>query len=695
MRKSFYLSSLLFFCFFLSSATLMAAVGTPGVPAITSNPANDTVCSGDTAWFAIAANDTTGGPVHFTWEVSADGGSTWDTVHNVAPYSGASTDTLKVHSANYLNGYIYMCGASNDSGTTWSSSAILTVDTANAGTITGLAQVCKGTTITFGSTVAGGVWSNVDHSIDTVNSGGSVYGKSQGFDTVKYTVTNVCGSATSSVVVRVDTVVNNLAITGPTTTCVGHTISLMNGNTLGEWIWTASNDNVTVNDMGMVTGFAGGIDTVTYSFENACNDIDTFVYITVDTVLAHGSISGSTNQLCAGSWISLSDAAGGGAWLSGNPGVAVTDMSGNVTGVSQGVAVISYYLSNGCGVSTAMDTVTVFAVASTIIGNDSVGIGGTRLLSDTTINGTWSSNDTSIISIDSAGIAMGVAAGSAIITYSVTNVCGTTFATMILYTGIPHANAVTGADSVCAHSTITLSDNATGGVGTWSSGNTAVATVDNSGTVTGVSFGQTHITYTYTNGFGSATAVHPVYVNVPPIDSITGYSLYNIGGSYPFSAYSKNDTGGWVATPFINGSWTSNNAAVGEFVGTTDAVLVLYGYGTITITYSATNTCGTTDTSFTITLNNPEGVNSVANTSSILNVYPNPSEGNFTINLSSAANEQAVVTITNIVGEKIKEFTMSTNKAYELQLDQPDGVYFLNATTTSAGKYSAKITIAK
>ncbi len=123
MRKSFYLSSLLFFCFFLSSATLMAQSSTPGAPVITSNPKNDTVCSGSTAWFAITANDTLGGDtmtIHYTWEVSADGGATWDTVHNTAPYSGAKTDTLRIHAANYLNGYWYMCGATTDSGSTWS-----------------------------------------------------------------------------------------------------------------------------------------------------------------------------------------------------------------------------------------------------------------------------------------------------------------------------------------------------------------------------------------------------------------------------------------------------------------------------------------------------------------------------------------------------------------------------------------------
>ena len=84
----------------------------------------------------------------------------------------------------------------------------------------------------------------------------------------------------------------------------------------------------------------------------------------------------------------------------------------------------------------------------------------------------------------------------------------------------------------------------------------------------------------------------------------------------------------------------------------------------------------------------------VANSGAVLNVYPNPSTGDLTINLLSANDEKAVVTITNIVGTKVKELTINTNKAAVLNLDQPDGIYFLTATAPS-GKYSAKITITK
>ena len=105
-----------------------------------------------------------------------------------------------------------------------------------------------------------------------------------------------------------------------------------------------------------------------------------------------------------------------------------------------------------------------------------------------------------------------------------------------------------------------------------------------------------------------------------------------------------------------------------------------------------TNACGTTDTSFIINVPFIAGVNEVANPVAVLNVYPNPSEGDFTINLSSSVTEQAQVTITNMVGKKVKEVSITTNQASVLKLDAPDGIYFLTATTPG-GKTTAKITI--
>ncbi len=75
-----------------------------------------------------------------------------------------------------------------------------------------------------------------------------------------------------------------------------------------------------------------------------------------------------------------------------------------------------------------------------------------------------------------------------------------------------------------------------------------------------------------------------------------------------------------------------------------------------------------------------------------LNVFPNPNRGTFTMNLLSDIDEEAHVVITNVVGQKVKEFITTTNKTVDIKLDQAPGIYLISASTTH-GRYVAKIEI--
>jgi hypothetical protein len=57
-------------------------------------------------------------------------------------------------------------------------------------------------------------------------------------------------------------------------------------------------------------------------------------------------------------------------------------------------------------------------------------------------------------------------------------------------------------------------------------------------------------------------------------------------------------------------------------------------------------------------------------------------------------DEPVQITVTNIVGEKIKELTTLTNKATEIKLNDAAGVYFINASTAN-GTYVAKVVFGK
>ncbi len=83
----------------------------------------------------------------------------------------------------------------------------------------------------------------------------------------------------------------------------------------------------------------------------------------------------------------------------------------------------------------------------------------------------------------------------------------------------PYAGAITGPNSVTAGASVTMSEPVAGG--TWSVGNSAIATINSSGMVTGISMGATTISYTVTGVCGSASATKPFTVGycVPVRDS--------------------------------------------------------------------------------------------------------------------------------------------------------------------------------
>ncbi len=75
---------------------------------ITSQPANaSTSCAtGSTATFSVTAT----GKNNYQWQVSTDGGSTWNNISNGGIYSGVTTDTLTVSNPPTAdNGYEYRC----------------------------------------------------------------------------------------------------------------------------------------------------------------------------------------------------------------------------------------------------------------------------------------------------------------------------------------------------------------------------------------------------------------------------------------------------------------------------------------------------------------------------------------------------------------------------------------------------------
>lgn len=126
----------------------------PGTgPAITGQPVNVGVCEGTNTGFAIISATATS----FQWQLSTDGGVTWNNVPAAAPYSGTTTSGLSITPAALaLNGNRYRCIASTQCGSTTSNVGTLTVNPATAITAQPVnASSCTGASAQFCVTAVG------------------------------------------------------------------------------------------------------------------------------------------------------------------------------------------------------------------------------------------------------------------------------------------------------------------------------------------------------------------------------------------------------------------------------------------------------------------------------------------------------------------------------------------------------------
>ncbi len=261
--------------------------------------------------------------------------------------------------------------------------------------------------------------------------------------------------------------------------------------------------------------------------------------------------------------------------------------------------------ANGCA-DTASATVTVnpLPVVAPIAGGPSVCLTNTKQLTDATPGGTWSSSDITKVTVTSTALIKGIAAGSAVISYTITNNLGCTNSssvTITVITTLPTVAAITGNRNICIGSTSQLA-NATIG-GSWSSSNTLIAPISNTGLVTGNAVGSAVISYTTAPNTSGCTRTATASVAVkalPLIKPITGSPYVCVGGNTQLSDLT------------LGGTWSSSNTSVAT-VGSTGLVTGVTA-GTVTITYTtAASVYGCVNsTSIVVSVNPPSGISRIA-----------------------------------------------------------------------------------
>ena len=202
-------------------------------------------------------------------------------------------------------------------------------------------------------------------------------------------------------------------------------------------------------------------------------------------------------------------------WSSSDTAVATVDGSGKVTAVKAGTATITAKAGNvtaSCSVTVKEKNVSVteISVNKTTL---ELAVGGAETLTVTVKPGnasdktvTWSSSDTAVATVDGNGKVTAVKAGSATITAKAGNVtasCSVTVKEKTVSVTEVSVNKTTLELTVEGTETLTVAvkpENASDKTVTWSSSDTAVATVDGNGKVTAVKEGTATITATTKDG---------------------------------------------------------------------------------------------------------------------------------------------------------------------------------------------------
>ena len=395
--------------------------------------------------------------------------------------------------------------------------------------------VCVGTSVTFAATASYYPnftpyyqWSVNGTDVGTDSAGFTTDSLLPGNDTVLCKLINVNTGAIlcfNYVVIIVDSTVPTSVIDGPNNVCLREVVILSDSTSGG--FWSESNSNGFLYGYGGnwtdVTGINEGLDTITYFVSNACGSSVFNKIISIDSV---PEIPSGSTSICQGSSTLLTDGTPGGTWSSSAPSIATISDSGFVTGIMAGSVYISYTNSmTGC-LSRIGFNVNPVVGAYEIYGIDSVCVGVTTTIFNSSHDFpvvSWRNYDSSIASlsiifgsVSSAASITALSAGMDTFYSTQENSCGSyTAKKAIKILPLPSAGTITSTANLCYGTPLTLTDSGTVGTPSWNSIDTSIASVAGD-IITGLSLGTDSVVYTVANGCGVVSTGFVITVNPLP-----------------------------------------------------------------------------------------------------------------------------------------------------------------------------------
>ena len=563
-----------------------------------------------------------------------------------------------------------------------------------AGSISGNAQMCSGDQATFTVVPAGGSWRTSNSAVATVvASSGLVGAVSGGTAVIEYVLPGVggCRNDTSRFTVNVTQAPTpNSVSCGAMVICVNSQTTCTSTITGGRW--SSSDPAVaSVDSMTGVVSSASNPGTVTISYRirgtGVCADAVSSYQLTVSTpgTANAGAVSingvsvnlSDTTIMCPGVSYNLSSTSPNGDWFSSNASlVSINYGLVSVSDSAFGLVRVSYVVadSGGCVFDTVSFMVSVPHDLSGLLltsVSQAMCVGQSFAFTANLPGGVWKSKLRLVGQISNSGLFTAVAPGVTIITYTIATPnapCPNSQRTvMVTVTAPPSAGTLSGNQNLCLGSTDTYTSTVTGG--TWSSNNTAVATVNaTTGLVTAVLAGTATITYTVTGtgGCADATATRTVTVNPRPAAPVITLSATS---DTLFSSVS------------FGVQWILNGQII---PGATDYFLVINQNGSYRAVVVGANDC-VSDSSNVISVTN---VSLADQGFGPLSLYPNPSSGHVWIQFQSPDNQPIRWTLVNAMGQVVR-FDQLINQGERFQgaeLDFSDlaaGLYIIRLEQSS------------
>lgn len=438
--------------------------------------------------------------------------------------------------------------------------------------ITGSNQICIGATTTLAISPAGsGTWAAVNPSVAIVDAVTGVV-TAVGPGSARFTFTDATGCISDQSLPVTVNIPATASFTGPSTICAGFT-SQLSPTTGGTWI--SSNPAVaTVNNAGLVSGISAG--TVKFVFRNTATGCNSDSLTGTINPKYDVDLDGA-GPICIDSSIATTKTdtiIGGGVWVSSNTSIAtINATTGVITGVSQGTAIFTYTSAAGCASAPIISLAIMPRPTVNITGPTAICIGDSTTLSPNS-GGTWSSSADTIATVNpTTGVVTGVAEGSVTFTFTSADGCVSLPSAPVTINPKPIV-VVNGPSSICVGAT----SNATPAInGTWTSTNNAVATISNTGIITGVAPGFANFRYTQTSTGCISDTTTRVAVTPGPTVSV------------PDSFLCLGETTTLVPNPVTGGTWTSSNSSVATISGA--GVVTAVAQGTVTFTFRDNSGC--------------------------------------------------------------------------------------------------------